>query len=209
MIRNRLQLRVGVVPSSQLHGLLPCTPSTEPQKNNSCPSAASISARADPRILCCGTRVRTHVRSQPTSPGVRTEQAEGTGARKRAEMTTMALTLDAIARPGAESTGREAQTPGRGPAGWGPRWGCGQRRRGHWATLGLDRQAGPLLQLQAHSPLLTPESRASSRPPLQSLPTAWSAAAPRDLGFKTLHPALNSEKTTPGHLKCVLQLGLP
>ena len=117
MIRNRLQLRVGVVPSSQLHGLLPCTSSTEPQKNNSCPSAASISARGDPGLLCCGTRVRTHVRSQPTSPGVRTEAGGRHRVAEESRDDHDGLTLDEISRPGAESTRREAQTPGRGPAG--------------------------------------------------------------------------------------------
>ena len=98
---------------------------------------------------------------------------------------------------------------GQGTRGMRPEVGLWAEEAGALSHLGAGPAGGAAPPAPGPLPLLTPESRASSRPPLQSLPTAWSAAAPRDLGFKTLHPALNSEKTTPGHLKCVLQLGLP
>ena len=205
MIRNRLQLRTGVVPSSQLQGLLPCIPSSEPHTKKIHVRVLHHLCERWPRATVLWSRGQVTHALPPRGWGQK--QAEAQGHEREAEMTTMALTLEAITRPGAETTRGKAQSPGREPTEWGLRWGCGPRRRGAETPGGWTGREGPLLQLQAHSLLLTPDSGASSRAPPWSLPTARSGAAPRD--FKTLHSVLNSEKTTLGHLNCVLQLGLP
>lgn len=205
MLRNRLQLRTGVVPSSQLQGLLPCIPSTKPHIQKIHSKCCIHLCERWPRATVLWSRGQVTHALPPRGWGQK--QAKAQGHEREAKMTTMALTLEAITRPGAESTHHEAQSPGREPTGWGLRWGCGPRRGGTEPPDGWTGREGPLLQFQARSLLLTPDSGASSRPPHGSLPTARSGATPRD--FKTLHSVLNSEKTTPGHLNCVLQLGLP